>query len=119
MKCRPVAAVAFLLAATLAPAASAQALVNPFGRDATSLDREDIALMHQAIEKVLASNKPGTKESWKNARGGHAGRATLLKVFKQKNMACGEVEHVFTAGGGRRYVLPFCKTAEGQWKLAF
>jgi len=23
------------------------------------------------------------------------------------------------SGGGRRYVLPYCKTKEGQWKLAF
>jgi len=34
-------------------------------------------------------------------------------------MPCGEIEHVFTVGGGNRYVLPFCRTGDGTWKVAF
>jgi surface antigen len=109
----------FLFVAACSAAASAQGLVDPFGRDTVTISRDDLALMNQAIEKVLEANKVGAKAAWKSTTTERAGRASLLKVFKQKDMRCGEVEHVFTAGGGRRYVLPYCKTASGQWKLAF
>ena len=108
-----------LLAAGAAVPASAQTLVNPFGREGVTIGQDDLALMHKAIEKVLNDYKAGGKSGWKSTTSDRAGLATLLKTFKQKDMQCGEVEHVFTAGGGRRYVLPYCKTKEGQWKLAF
>lgn len=107
-----------LLAAGTGSTASAQSLVSPFGRDGISMSQDDIALMQGSVQKVLGEYKPGGKASWKSASGDRAGRSTLLKTFKQKDMQCGEVEHVFTAGGGRRYVLPYCKTKDG-WKLAF
>lgn len=109
----------FLLAAGSVSTASAQGAVNPFGRDGVAMSQDDIALMQGSVQKVLGEYKDGVKASWKSTTSDRAGRSTLLKTFKQKGMQCGEVEHVFTAGGGRRYVLPYCKTKEGQWKLAF
>ena len=111
------AAMLLLAAGTSAPAL-AQGAANPFGRDGITMSQDDIALMQGAVQKVLGEYKNGSKASWKSTSSDRAGRATLLKTFKQKDMQCGEVEHVFTAGGGRRYVLPYCKTKDG-WKLAF
>jgi len=109
---------ALLLAGGAAPAL-AQGAANPFGRDGITMSQDDVALMQGSVQKVLGEYKDGAKASWKSTTSDRAGRATLLKTFKQKDMQCGEVEHVFTSGGGRRYVLPYCKTKEGQWKLAF
>lgn len=113
------AGIAAILFAAAASSALAQGAANPFGRDGIAMSQDDIALMQGAVQKVLGEYKDGGKSSWKSATSDRAGRATLLKTFKQKDMQCGEVEHVFTAGGGRRYVLPYCKTKDGQWKLAF
>ncbi len=112
------AGIAALLLAGMATPASAQGAANPFGRDGITMSQDDVALMQGAIQKVLNDYKAGGKSSWKSTTSDRAGRSTLLKTFKQKDMQCGEVEHVFTAGGGRRYVLPYCKTKDG-WKLAF
>ena len=112
------AGIAALLLAGTSGAALAQGAANPFGRDGVAMSQDDIALMQGSVQKVLGDYKNGSKASWKSTTSDRAGRATLLKTFKQKDMQCGEVEHVFTAGGGRRYVLPYCKTKEG-WKLAF
>lgn len=113
------ALVAALSIAGAPGAAPAQNLIDPFGPEAATLSRDDLALMRGAIEAVLAGNKVGGTAQWKSASSGVAGRAALRKTFKQNDMPCGEVEHVFTAGGKTRYVLPFCKTKAGQWKLAF
>ncbi|MCK6452594.1 MAG: hypothetical protein L6R19_17365 [Alphaproteobacteria bacterium] len=103
----------------LSGAVSAQALIDPFGRDAATMSAGDMALMRQSMEKVLASKKVGTTAAWRSADSDNAGRATLRKTFTRDGMPCGEVVHEFTAGKGRRYVLPFCQVSGGQWKLAF
>ena len=64
-------------------------------------------------------NRSRATADWAGKQSGRAGRATLLRVFERGGMPCGEVEHVFTAGGGNRYVLPFCRTGDGTWKVAF
>src|SRR5262245_10846418 len=111
------AAAILLFLGGMAEPASAQ--VSPFGRESMDIDREELNLMYQAIYESLEQYKVGATEKWKSPERDVAGRASLSKVFTQKGLRCGEVEHVFTAGGGRRYLLPFCKTKEGQWKLAF
>ena len=93
-------------------------LIDPFGPDAAVMSKEDRTLMRQSMEKVLASKRAGSTSDWKGG-GENAGRATLRKTFTRDGMSCGEVVHEFTAGPGHRYVLPFCETKGGQWKLAF
>jgi len=65
------------------------------------------------------AQKQGATADWAAKQSGRAGRATLLRVFERNGMPCGEIEHVFTVGGGNRYVLPFCRTGDGTWKVAF
>ncbi len=100
-------------------AASAQTLIEPFGRDAATMSAEDLALMRQSMEKVLKAKQAGAVAAWKSASSENAGRSTLRKTFTRNGMPCGEVAHEFTAGGGHPYVLPFCEVKGGEWKLAF
>ena len=53
------------------------------------------------------------------AESGQAGRATVLRVYEQNGMRCAEIEHVFTTGDANRYVVPFCRIASGEWRIAF
>ena len=112
----PVCAV---LSAAGVQSGSAAGLNDPFGRDSYNLSEADWELFKQSVRQVLEAQKQGATADWAGKESGRAGRATLLRVFKRDSMPCGEVEHVFTAGGGRRYVLPFCRAGDGTWKIAF
>ena len=103
-------------AAAPAPAAG---LVDPFGRNSYNLSEKDWELLKQSVRQVLEAQKAGATAVWEDKAAGRAGRASLLRVFEREGMPCGEVEHVFTAGGGNRYVLPFCRVPDGTWKVAF
>lgn len=98
--------------------ARADGLINPFDSSGVGLNKEESELMRGALRSVLEAKKAGATAEWKSSDG-RAGRATSLDVFEQNGMACANVEHVFTAGGGTTYRLPFCETADGTWKIAF
>jgi surface antigen len=118
---RMAAASAFCAALAFAavPSACGAGLNDPFGREAYKLDEADWELLKQSVRQVLETRREGAAADWAGKQSGRAGRATLRRVFERSSMPCGEVEHVFTAGGGNRYVLPFCRTADGTWKVAF
>jgi len=99
--------------------AMAGALINPFDSSGNSLSNEDGELMKGALKSVLDARKAGATAEWKSPSSGLAGRATALDLFERDGMPCANVEHVFTAGGGSTYRLPFCQTADGKWKIAF
>jgi surface antigen len=95
------------------------ALNDPFGRDSYGLGEADWELLKQSVRRVLEAQKRGATATWAGKQSGRAGRATLLRVFERGGTPCREIEHVFTAGGGNRYVLPLCRTGDGTWKVAF
>jgi surface antigen len=107
------------LSLMVVPSASGAALNDPFGRDSYRLSEADWELLKLSVRQVLEAQKQSATANWAGKQSGRAGRATLLRVFARDGMPCGEVEHVFTAGGGNRYVLPFCRTGDGTWKVAF
>ena len=98
--------------------ALAEGLINPFSSAGIGLNKEETELMKGAIKSVLDAKKAGASADWKTASG-RAGRATSLEVYEKNGMACANVEHVFTAGGGSPFRLPFCQMADGTWKVAF
>jgi surface antigen len=112
-------AIASLLAASPLTVASGAGLVDPFGRESFRLSAEDWELLRESVRQVLEAQQDNATATWQGEQSGRAGRATLLRAFKHNGMTCGEVEHVFTAGGGNRYVLPFCQVEDGTWKVAF
>jgi surface antigen len=96
-----------------------QGVIDPFGTKTYRLSDPDLELLKQAVRQALESQKAGTTVEWAGKQTKRAGRVTLLRVFQLNGMPCGEVEHVFTDGSGSRYVLPFCRAADGAWKVAF
>jgi surface antigen len=111
--------IASLLGASPLAAASGAGLVDPFGRESFGLSEEDWELLRESVRQVLEAQQDNATATWHGEESGRAGRATLLRAFKRNGLTCGEVEHVFTAGGGNRYVLPFCRVEDGTWKVAF
>jgi surface antigen len=107
------------LSLAAAPSAHGAGLNDPFGRESYHLSEADWELLKQSVREVLEAQKQGATADWAGKQSGRAGRATLLRAFERDSMPCGEVEHVFTAGGGNRYVLPFCRIGDGTWKVAF
>jgi surface antigen len=102
------------------PAATmAAGFIDPFSRDGIELDPQEWILIKQSIGKVLDADQAGARAPWEYAKTGRAGEARITRVYQAKGMNCAEVEHVFTKGTGGRYVLPFCKVADGTWKVAF
>lgn len=110
---------AVLTFAVSLPPAQAELLVDPFGRPAYRLNEKDLGLLKEAVRQVLETQQVGATAEWSDPGTGKAGQAKLLDVFTRDGMPCGQVEHVFTKGDGRSYQLPFCKMADGRWKIAF
>jgi surface antigen len=108
----------FARLALAGPPAMAEGLINPFDSSSVGLNKEESELMRGALKSVLDAKKAGATAEWQSPNG-RAGRATALDVFEKNGMPCANVEHVFTAGGGTTYRLPFCAAADGTWKIAF
>lgn len=114
---------AFLLllmeAAKLATAPTHAALIDPFPPYALRLTPQDLDLLKAAVGTALESNDADARVAWVSPASEHAGEARVLRRFQIRGMPCAEIEHVFTTGGGRRYVLPFCRYSDGNWRLTF
>ncbi|HEY8947436.1 MAG TPA: hypothetical protein VIM56_00985 [Rhizomicrobium sp.] len=87
-----------------------------FGKNLSAADQQ---LLSQAVRQALEAGKAGASADWSDDSTGHAGRATVLRVYQKGDAPCGAVEHVFTKGDGDRYELPFCRQPDGSWKIAF
>jgi surface antigen len=107
------AAVAIWLASALPANAAAYFL----SRNAPHLTAEDTRMIEQAIYGALGEGKTGAKAEWANSATGRAGQASVLQVSTKATMPCGSVEHIFTKGGGERFVLSYCRQPDGSWKI--
>lgn len=119
----PLAAIAFCTWISLLVFASSHAVAGPVSsrtaRSGVALNENDNKLLDAAIVRALSEQRAGVTADWSDTSTGHAGRAHVLRVYSQNNAPCGEVEHIFTAGGGSRYTLPFCKQPDGAWRIQF
>lgn len=113
-----------LLSATAALAIGAFAapalaqMISPWFRDSVGMTDEDLEKMKEALRSAGEQKKAGATADWTSSSG-RAGHAEVLDVFQKNGMDCLTIKHSFTAGGGKDYTLPFCKTADGSWKIAF
>ena len=117
---RNVAMVAGLvvLAATVADPSDAT-MLNPLGEEIRDLDAADLQMLKDTSHQLLEKNTVGALASWTNKETGHSGKAVLLRTFKQNGQRCGAVAHVLVAGGNAHFVLPFCESEPGTWKIVF
>ncbi len=107
------AAVAIWLASVL-PANAAAYFMS---RNGPRLTAEDTRMIEKAIYSALGEGKAGANAEWANSATGRAGRASVLQVSMRAAMNCGSVEHIFTKGGGERFVLSYCRQPDGSWKI--
>lgn len=88
------------------------------------LEDADHAAIMAAEDRILASEPigRGTTESWAGEGTGNTGRITILKVFQKDEMPCLETAYDFRiarVADPIRYVVPWCRIADGSWKMAF
>lgn len=110
-----------MAASNINPCLAAPAgLISPFRHYSdVSLSAADTKLMKGAIVFALEQRKTGAVSNWSDKATGRAGRVTILRTYQRRTAPCGEVQHVFTRGGGHTYKLPFCLQADGSWKIQF
>jgi surface antigen len=121
---RPLASLALLAALTGAMAVPAQAqLVSPFSKEQMALNDEELQQMREALRSVLESGTPGTEKRWNNTTTKRVGIAKLLRSFQKQGAKCGQVQHTLISpqkeDRNMTYTMPFCKQADGTWKIAF
>jgi surface antigen len=113
-----------LLSATIAVAIAAfgvhahAQMLAPWFKDSVGMSAEDLEKMKGALKAAVDQKKPGATADWVSSSG-RAGHVEVLELFEKDGMECQSVKHDFTAGGGRTYILPLCKVADGSWKIAF
>ena len=88
------------------------------------LEEADHAAITAAEDRILAAEPlgPGTTESWAGDVTGNTGTISILNVFEKDGMPCLETAYDFKIARTAdpiRYVVPWCQTADGSWKMAF
>lgn len=107
----------------LAPKPATAQLISPFSKESLALNDEELQQMREALKTVLESGKPGTEKRWNNASTKRVGVAKLLRTFQKQGTKCGQVQHTLISPAkedrNQTYSMPFCKQADGTWKIAF
>lgn len=113
------AAAAALLAAVPLPAA-AQGLLPP-GMHLDALNADDLNRMHAAAARLYERRSIGTMERWRNPNSGNAGSVRLLRQFQAQGMPCWRMQYAIrferTRNAVHPYLVNWCRTAGGEWKL--
>ncbi|HEX4370985.1 MAG TPA: hypothetical protein VH019_06535 [Rhizomicrobium sp.] len=99
--------------------ATARAAMFTPARPGQKLSENDTHLLQGAVVEALTQSKAGATASWSDDASGRAGQVTVLKLYARDTAPCATVQHVFTKGGGETYVLPFCRQADGSWKIQY
>ena len=114
------------LAAALALGAAAPtpglAQVNPFQDQLSDLSPEDLEKMGRAA--IALYDNPDTEigavDRWENTISGNSGAVKLLGNFEHMGMPCRTLQYrldIKTKPDPQFYVLNFCKTKDGEWKI--
>ncbi len=111
--------VAILLAIPMMSVTGYAGGVNPFPNDVDNLTRGEADAIKEALGKALDIYKSGTVVDWTSTDSKRTGQVKLQRVFERNGKHCAMAENRFTKGTGNTYSLPFCKTADGSWRVSF
>jgi hypothetical protein len=104
-------------------AGAASAQINPFpGRDLAISD-SDLAVLGEVAGGLIggAVVPTGTKLQWYNGETHHRGTIQVLGSSEQDGRPCHRLRYtlpVKSPTGSRAYDLTWCKTPDGDWKIA-
>lgn len=112
---RAVMAVSILAAGT----ALAQPSMLLGGAPLSLMNKKDIELYEAALRKSLDSGQDGEKSLWSNPNSGASGLLQPQRSFTQGGKQCRDL-YMETKAKGRneKGTWPFCKEADGSWKLS-
>ena len=92
---------------------------NVFGRSLAQMSPADRQAMEQARREVLERNEQGAVAMWRDEATGHTGVVRLTRIYERNGMSCADVEQVLRMPTESRFVIPFCRIADGTWRAAF
>ncbi len=111
------------LAAGLLPS-TASAQINPFrGRGADQLTAQDLDAAGDAVRRLLAHDPlpTGATETWRNERSGAHGFVRAGNSLTRHGLSCRQVHYSGQTARGlhpRGGELNWCRTPDGNWKIA-
>ena len=103
--------------------ALAQAGAFGWSPDVARLTDQDNKLLWQNTDALnqSASAAAGDTRSWSNTASGNTGKVTLARVFESNGMPCHALQYAISFTGQpvpQDYAFTWCRTADGQWKIA-
>jgi len=109
---------AILAAPAIASAQSFPQLSKPAWSDLTS---DDLSRMNAAAARLYEGRSIGTMERWRNPDTNNAGSVQLVGKFETKGLPCWRMDYTIrmeqTKDHPSHYVVNWCKTATGEWKM--
>ena len=107
--------------ATLAPVVTHAQLINPFGPARGDFTKQDMDLLQAKLRPLLEQGKAGAVAAWRNPANSNFGTMRIAKTFERQGLACRRVTHIVklrSYKNARRFVVSYCKTSDGAWKIA-
>jgi surface antigen len=109
---------------TVGWSAISRAQVNPFFNQEAGpgLHDDDFTIMHATSSRLYQQDvvADGAASQWSNPKTGDSGTVTVLQSFQKSGMTCRKVQYEIRLGGAianNLYMLNWCKTASGEWKI--
>ena len=81
---------------------------------------QDLALLDDAIKKVLLSDEVGTTQSWRNKKSGNSGAVTLKSIETSGDRQC-KIVHIEGKKNGAELTnvdKRICRNADGKWDVS-
>jgi len=86
-----------------------------------NLTKDDLDRMNMAAARLYQGQSIGTVERWRNPDTNNAGSVRLEGKFEAKGMPCWRLDYSVrtsdTKNHPSRYVINWCKTPVGEWKI--
>lgn len=125
MRARSQVAMAVTACALALVAGGAVAQISPFraGPGAPRLARSDMDMLWKSAAALNhdPAARPGSVQTWHNPQTGDSGSVTLFRAVKWQDLPCHDLRYVInvrTESTPRRYDVTWCRTEEGEWKIA-
>ena len=113
----------FVVAIAAFAAGGASAQINPFPGSDLALSQSDLAVIEEVAGGLISGSvvPTGTKLQWYNGETRRRGTIQVLVSSQQDGRPCHKLRYTLpinSHAGSRAYDLNWCKTPDGDWKIA-